>query len=58
MVIHMIRYIHGGHKISFSEALPMYMITVGEAAEKLGRIIISSNKDFWTIEIGLFKQLS
>ena len=49
----MIRYIHSGHKVSFSEALPMYMITVGEGAEKLGRIIISSNKDFWTIEIGI-----
>jgi hypothetical protein len=36
----------------------MYMQTVGEGAEKLGRKIISSNKDFWTIEIGLFKQLS
>ena len=37
MDIHMIRYIHSGYKVSFSDALPMYMITVGEAAEKLGR---------------------
>ena len=52
MVIDMIRYIHSGFKVSFSEASPMYMITVGEAAEKLGRNNISSNKDFKKIEIG------
>ena len=37
MVSHMLRYVDCWHKVSSSTELPMYMITVGEAAETMGR---------------------